>query len=173
MVDPLALAGVFGAALISGMSGIAFPALAGPVLMLSYGGAEAVLITSILSISGQVLNIVLLKRVVAYRVAWRLVISGLIGIPLGTAVLMLLDRSALTLVMGVLITATSVITLVRPGLRVPAGDAPAVELAVGFAGGLCGGPGVCSSPLPRPGGRLAGSTRTPNTPACHPPYLPR
>jgi uncharacterized membrane protein YfcA len=148
MVDPWALAGVFSAALVSGLSGIAFPALAGPVLMLSYGGAEAVLITSILSISGQVLNILLLKRAIAYRIAWRLVIPGLVGIPLGTAVLMLVDRGVLAPAMGVLITATSVVTLVRPGLRVTAGDGAAVELAVGFAGGLCGGMVGFSSAVP-------------------------
>jgi hypothetical protein len=57
-----------------------------------YGGVQAVLITSMLSISGQVLNIMLLKRAVSYRIAWRLVIPGLIGIPFGTAVLMPVDR---------------------------------------------------------------------------------
>jgi uncharacterized membrane protein YfcA len=148
MVDPWALSGVFGAALVSGMSGIAFPALAGPVLMLSFGGAQAVLITSILSISGQLLNIALLRRAIAYRVAWRLVVPGLIGIPLGTAVLMVADHRLLAPAMGVLITATSVVKLVRPGLRVPDGDGSAIELAVGFAGGLCGGMVGLSSALP-------------------------
>src|SRR5215469_9945617 len=72
-------AGIAVAGAISGISGLAFPLIAGPIFLLVYPAPEAVALTAMCSLTGQLFSIALLWRVIGYEVRVPLIAAGLLG----------------------------------------------------------------------------------------------
>ena len=71
--------GIFAAGAVSGISGLAFPLIAGPIFLLIYTAPEAVALTAMCSLTGQLFSIALLRRAIAYEFRVLLIAAGLLG----------------------------------------------------------------------------------------------
>ena len=147
MHDGMIAFGVFVAAIMSGVTGLGFPLLAAPIFLHEYAPPQAILITSVCSLIGQSFAVVVLRQTVCYEVRWRLVASGVVGVPIGTALLLLSDTSVLRFGLAVLLVISSLWLLIGGSVivRRPTGIS---ELLIGVSGGICGGLFGVSSAVP-------------------------
>jgi uncharacterized membrane protein YfcA len=139
--------GIFLASLISGMTGLAFPTLAGPLFLLSFAPTEAVMLTALCSLTGQVLSFLSLRRTVPYVLRLQLIAGCTLGVPLGTTVLLVTTRHVIGIAIGVLLVLTTAWMLVKPRVIVRAAH-PVIEVFVGLVGGICGGMVGMSAAIP-------------------------
>jgi hypothetical protein len=133
------LAGVFVAGAVSGATGFALPLIAGPVFLLAYAPIEAVALTALCSITGQIFSIALLRRAIAFEFRAPLIAAGILGVPLGSALLAHLSPSMLHLSFGALIAIAGVWGLLLPVSPTPRPITGVCEFCVGAAGGLTAG----------------------------------
>jgi uncharacterized protein len=112
MHDGIIAFGVFVAAIMSGVTGLGFPLLAAPIFLHEYAPPQAILITSVCSLIGQSFAVVVLRQIVCYEVRWRLVASGVVGVPIGTALLLLSDTSILRFGLAILLVISSLWLLI-------------------------------------------------------------
>jgi uncharacterized protein len=88
-----------------------------------------------------------LRRVIEPRRVWPFLTAGLIGVPIGVALLVRTDAQALKFVLGIFLVAYGLYALLAP--RLPKiGGGRVADAAVGFAGGILGGLGGYSGVLP-------------------------
>lgn len=139
--------GLFVASGISGMTGLAFPTVATPLLLLAFDPIRTVALTALCSVSGQVVSIVSLRNHVAYAVRWPLVLPAIAGVPIGLALLEVIDKHVFGLIAGTIIAGSSIWWLCKPDLRLPATH-PLIEIFAGLAGGLSGGLVGVSAAIP-------------------------
>ncbi|HEV2188521.1 MAG TPA: sulfite exporter TauE/SafE family protein [Stellaceae bacterium] len=131
--------GIFVAGGVSGATGVALPLIAGPLFLLTYSPVEAVALTALCSITGQLFSIALLRRAIAFEFRVPLLASGLLGVPLGGALLTRLAPSVVHYGLGALIVLGSAWGLLQPTARHPRPATVAGELLVGLTGGLTAG----------------------------------
>jgi uncharacterized protein len=141
-------AGIAVAGAVSGISGLAFPLIAGPIFLLMYPAREAVALTAMCSLTGQLLSIALLWRVIAYEFRVPLIAAGLLGAPLGSALLCSFNPHCVRVVLGALIVVSGLRRALR--LQVGATRTPSLlsEVLVGLTGGITGGLVGASSVVP-------------------------
>jgi uncharacterized membrane protein YfcA len=140
--------GIFAAAITSGATGQAFPLIAGPVFLLEYPAIEAIALTAICSLTGQLFSSLLLRWTIAYEFRVFLIGAGLLGVPLGTALLTDCNTRLVRLVLGALILASSLWALFRPRVHKPEPQSCTSEAMIGLCGGLTGGLVGASSVVP-------------------------
>jgi uncharacterized protein len=131
--------GVFVAGTISGATGVALTLIAGPIFLMVYAPVEAVALTALCSITSQLLSIALLRRAIVFEFRAPLIGAGLLGVPLGSALLTRLAPSMVHLSLGVLIVLGGVWGLFQPISRDRRPLGAACELLVGLTGGLTAG----------------------------------
>jgi uncharacterized protein len=142
------LAGIVLAGVVSGMSGLAFPLIAGPIFLLTYPAPEAVALTAMCSLTGQLFSIALLRRVIDFQFRIPMIAAGLCGAPLGSALLLTFNSHWVRVVLGALIVACGLWRSLRvqtQGTRTPS---MLSEVLVGLIGGLTGGLVGASSVVP-------------------------
>ena len=146
----VALAGTFVAGTVSGATGLAFPLIAGPIFLLTYPAPEAIALTALCSVSGQLFSIALLRRSIVYEYRLPLILPGLLGVPLGSALLTRLSPTPIHIALGILIAIAGGWAALQPAGRIGCSDHPrrASEAAVGLIGGLTGGLVGASSVVP-------------------------
>lgn len=141
--------GVLVAGAVSGATGIALPLIAGPVFLLVYQPVEAVALTALCSITGQLFSIALLRRSIDFEFRLPMIPAGLLGVPIGTAALIRLGPSIVHVSLGLLIALSGIWGLARPTAQKPK---PLVggrgEFLVGLAGGLTAGLAGASAVIP-------------------------
>jgi uncharacterized protein len=138
--------GVLIAAIVSGATGVAFPLIATPIFLVDYAPPQAVLITSLCSLSGQFLSIRLLRQTITYETRWPLIFAGLFGVPFGTFALLWCDGRIIQFGLGGLLAVCGAWRLSggwRGRFRVCYS-----ERIIGVCGGLCGGMFGVSSAIP-------------------------
>jgi uncharacterized protein len=138
---------VFVAAVLSGATGLGFPMLAVPVFLLDYAPPQAILMACICSLVGQCFAVAVLRQTICYEIRWPLVLSGMLGVPIGTAMLLLSDISVLRFGLAILLISSSVWLLIGGYVQIRR-TAAVSELLVGVSGGICGGLFGVSSALP-------------------------
>ena len=131
------LAGIFVAGATSGATGLAFPLIAGPILLLTYSPTEAVALTAMCSLTGQLFSIGLLRRTIAYELRLPMIVPGLLGVPVGSTLLERCDPALVRVALGTAIVLAGAWGLIQPSLRRPL--AGSGEPLVGLIGGLTGG----------------------------------
>ena len=136
--------GIFLASLISGMTGLAFPTVAGPLFLLS---SEAVMLTALCSLTGQIVSFLSLRRTVPYVLRLQLISGCIFGVPIGTTILLVTSRHVIGITIGVLLVLTTAWMLVKPRVIVSAAH-PVIEVIVGLVGGICGGMVGMSAAIP-------------------------
>ena len=140
--------GIFVAAVTSGATGQALPLIAGPIFLLEYPATEAVALIAVCSLTGQLFSTLLLRRAIAYELRVFLIGAGLLGVPLGTALLTDCNPRLVRIALGALILAASLCALLRPYVPNPKPASAYAEAAIGLCGGLTGGLVGASSVVP-------------------------
>jgi len=140
--------GIFVAGGVSGATGVALPLIAGPLFLLSYSPVEAVALTALCSITGQVSSIALLRRAIAFEFRLPLLAAGLLGAPLGSALLTRLAPSMVHYTLGALIVLGGMWGLFQPAAHTPRPANIGGELFVGLTGGLTVGLAGTSAVVP-------------------------
>jgi len=141
-------AGIFVAAAASGISGLAFPLIAGPIFLLIYPTPEAVALTAMCSLTGQLFSIALLWRVISYEFRAPLISADVLGVPLGSALLCSFNPHCIRVVLGALIMISGLWLSLRTQRRALRTPSLPSEVLVGLTGGLTGGLVGASSIVP-------------------------
>jgi len=145
----LYLAGAsFVAAFASGLAGFAFALIASGVYLHVLEPTAAVALVLAGSIATQSVTIFRLREGIVWRRFWPFLAGGIVGVPIGVALLGKLDGAAVRLIVGGFLVAYSTAML---ALRQPpqvAGGGQAADGAVGLIGGVMGGFAGLSGALP-------------------------
>lgn len=150
--DPLVIAVVlFGAALggvASGLAGFAFAAttLGLYAHVLSPEILSPVVVAASLSV--QLMAIPFLWKVLDWRAAAPFLAAGLLGVPIGVAVLSLLSPDSFRLLAGIILLVYAVSVLVSGHLPAVRFGGRSIDAAVGFVSGILGGFAGLSGILP-------------------------
>jgi len=131
--------GVLVAGAISGATGVALPLIAGPMFLMAYAPVEAVALTALCSITGQLFSMALLRRAIVFELRPRLMAAGLLGVPLGSALLTRLNPSTVHFSLGALIVLGGAWGLLQPAAQDPRPAGRTGEVLIGLAGGLTAG----------------------------------
>jgi uncharacterized membrane protein YfcA len=144
LLDPhlylLVSAGVFAGAVVSGLMGFAFSAVAGAVLLHVLPPTEAVPLMMACSIITQSVSLFALRRSLQWRGSAGLIAGGAIGMLPALYLLYHVDAKIVRMGFGAFLVAYAAWMLLRPRtacLREAAGRVR--DAAVGFGGGLIGG----------------------------------
>lgn len=140
----LAAAAVLLAGATTGLTGFGFSLVATPLLILALPAKTVVPVLACLALVQCTLMWYQLRRSVHTSQIWIMTLAALIGVPLGTYLLLYLDAD----VLKVLIGSSSVLAAVALmfGFRFPVAQSGATMAAVGLLGGLLGGTTGMSGP---------------------------
>jgi hypothetical protein len=144
LFDPLSYAivsaGIFAGALVSGLMGFAFSAVAGAILLHVMPPTEAVPLMMACSIVTQSVSLFALRRSIQWRASVGLIMGGAVGLVPAIYLLHHVDTQVFRIGFGAFLMSYAAWMLLRPAngsLRVAAGRVR--DVVVGFGGGLVGG----------------------------------
>jgi uncharacterized protein len=129
---------VFAGALVAGLAGFAFSAIAGAILFHWLPPLDAVPLLLVCSIATQCFGIAKFWRVIQWRSVAPYVLGGLFGIPIGALLLTRLNADVFAVAFGVFLIVYCTWMALRPGCAITRGGRVS-EAAVGFLGGVTGG----------------------------------
>lgn len=142
-------AGVFAGALVSGIAGFAFSAVAGAMLLHVLPPLEAVPLMMICSIAVQSASLVALRRSMRWKGSLALILGGVLGIPPALWLLQNVDIWTFRVGFGVFLVLYSAYMIFRPTVAVlRRAEQRLHDAVVGFAGGLVGGLTAMPGALP-------------------------
>lgn len=131
---------VFAGALVSGLAGFAFSAVAGAILLHMLPPIEAVPFMMACSVIVQTINLWSCRGTIRLRNCLVLILGGALAIPLAVYCLQTIDISTFKIGFGVFIVAYSAFMIFRPTVAYLApSDRTACGALVGFGGGFVGG----------------------------------
>ena len=138
-MDPaLSVALIIGlAALTQSISGSGSALVAMPLLIGILAPVPAASLVSLVAISIQVIMLARYRRNLHPSDLWRLILSAVIGIPIGIELLSTLDEKLILTFLGILLISYSGYSLIGPSL--PEIRSRIWDFAFGFASGLLGG----------------------------------
>ena len=125
------------AGMVQGLTGFGFALVCVPVLSLFISPK---LITPMIVIYGATMNVIILyhaRRFAQPRYVWPLALAGILGIPIGVRLLVVLSPDALRMLIGVTVSLAAV--LMALGARVRIKRERLAFLPVGLASGILGG----------------------------------
>lgn len=138
-VPPLVIGAIFVASAVSSIAGFAFSAVCGAMLFhLSADPVQIVQIMIVCSIANQTAMVWSLKRTIQWRQLAIFLIGGALGLPVGIAVLLKLDRHVYTHVLGGFLVLYGGYMIARKPLVVRR-QSVAFDVLAGFLGGITGG----------------------------------
>ncbi len=136
-MDPLTVAAIIVlaavAAFIQALSGFGFSLFIVPPLAVILGPQDTVVLANLLGFVGNTLQFVRLRKLVDRKQATTLAVGSFIGMPVGLAVLLLVDPIALQFAIAVAVIVFT-LALMR-GLELHGGGKPG-DVAVGFTSGV-------------------------------------
>src|SRR5712671_839007 len=142
-------AGIFAGAVVSGLLGFAFSAVAGSILLHVLPPTEAVPLMMACSIVTQAVSLVALRGTVKWRGSPVLIAAGLLGILPALYLLHHADARIFRVSFGAFLAAYAVYLLLRPAVAfVEAAPGRMRDAIVGFGGGLIGGLTAMPGALP-------------------------
>ena len=142
-------AAAFSGALVSGLAGFAFSAVAGAILLHALPPMEAVPLMMACSVGVQAANLWALRRNIQWKGSLFLIIGGLVGIPIAVGVLQRADTQSFRLGFGVALAMYAAYALFRPTLTyLHQANSRSRHALIGFGGGLIGGLTAMPGALP-------------------------
>jgi uncharacterized protein len=139
----------FAGALVSGLAGFAFSAVAGAILLHFFPPLEAVPLMMACSIASQGANLVILRKTMQWKDSLVFIVGGLIGIPIAVYLLQNADTRIFRLGFGMFVALYASYALLRPKLATPRLiENRGRNALVGFGGGLVGGLTAMPGALP-------------------------
>jgi len=151
--DPISFAvlstGIFAGAVVSGLVGFAFSAVAGAILLHVLPPAEAVPLMMACSIVTQTASLVALRGNIKWRGSAVLIAGGALGIVPALYLLQHVDSGLFRMAFGAFLIAYAAYMLLRPAIA-SMREAPSRlrHAVVGFGGGLLGGLTAMPGALP-------------------------
>ncbi len=140
---------VFAGAFVSGLSGFAFSAVAGAILLHIFPPIEAVPLMMACSIVVQAANLFALRKSMQWKTSVGFIAGGLLGIPIAIYLLQNVDTGTFRLGFGALLSLYATYAFIRP---TPAYsrqmESRSRNALVGFGGGLVGGLTAMPGTLP-------------------------
>jgi uncharacterized membrane protein YfcA len=142
-------AAAFSGALVAGLAGFAFSAVAGAILLHALPPLEAVPLMMACSIGVQAANLWALRNSIQWEGSLFLIIGGLLGTPIAVYILQRADTQSFRIGFGVALMLYAAYTLCRPTVTYLRHIASRSRHAlVGFGGGLVGGLTAMPGALP-------------------------
>ncbi len=139
----------FAGALVSGLAGFAFSAVAGAILLHFFPPLEAVPLMMACSIASQGANLVVLRKTMQWKGSLVFIAGGLSGIPIAVYLLQNADTHIFRLGFGMFVALYATYALFRPTLANPhLIENQGRNALVGFGGGLVGGLTAMPGALP-------------------------
>jgi uncharacterized protein len=134
---------------VSGISGFAFSAVAGAILLQFYTPTFAVPLMMACALVAQLYSVITLIRTMEWRKAMPMIIGGGVGMPLGLYALRSMDSHLFRLGFGVFLAVYAAYMLFWPAtVTGRKDDSDLVAGTVGFAGGVVGGLSAFPGALP-------------------------
>jgi uncharacterized membrane protein YfcA len=144
---PASLVAVFAGALVAGLIGFAFSAIAGAILLHYADPISAVPLLLACSIATQCMSIARLRRSMDWRGCLPFLAGGIIGIPAGGYLLQTLPPTAFATAFGSFLACYSLYFLLRRPVRALA-PRRSVDMLAGLAGGITGGAAAFPGAIP-------------------------
>jgi uncharacterized membrane protein YfcA len=142
-------AAAFSGALVSGLVGFAFSAVAGAILLQVFPPLEAVPVMMACSIGVQAANLWTLRKDIQWKRSLVLIIGGLLGIPIAVYILQSADTRSIRAGFGAFLAIYAAYSLCRPTLAyLRQMENQGQNALVGFCGGLIGGLTAMPGALP-------------------------
>jgi uncharacterized protein len=142
-------AGVFAGAVVSGLVGFAFSAVAGAILLHILPPTEAVPLMMACSLVPQIASLVALRRSMKWRGSLTLIAGGALGMVPALYLLHHIDAATFRVGFGIFLATYAAYMLLRPAMeRVGAVPGRVRDAAIGFGGGLVGGLTAMPGALP-------------------------
>jgi hypothetical protein len=140
---------VFAGALVAGLAGFAFSAVAGAILLHVFPPLEAVPLMMACSIAVQAANLVALRNSMQWKGSLVFITGGLLGIPIAIFLLQNVDTHTFRLGFGALVALYATYALLRPTMTyLRQMTSLGSNALVGFGGGLVGGLTAMPGALP-------------------------
>jgi uncharacterized membrane protein YfcA len=132
--------GVFFGGFVSGISGFAFSAVAGAIVLHFYPANIAVPLMMVCALIAQTYSLVNLRKSMEWAQSLPLIIGGVVGIPLGLYALRSIDSHSFRIGFGIFLTAYAAYMLLWPATVISKEvGGKATDSAIGFASGVVGG----------------------------------
>ena len=128
---------VFSAALVQTLSGFGFALLVMPIVTILIGLRAAAPLVALVGLTLYIINFIRYRRAISFRELLRLGVACALGVPVGIWALIHVDESIIKPVMGLILIAYAVYTLLRP--TAPRLDSQWWVYPAGFAAGCLGG----------------------------------
>lgn len=142
------IAGAVVAGFVQGLSGFAFSMVAMSFWAWALDPRLAATLAVFGALTGQLIAAVTVRRAVDITLLWPFLLGGLIGAPLGIAVLPMLDATLFKLALGAFLITFCPIILLAPRLPAIAAGGRIADGFVGLMGGVLGGLGGFAGVLP-------------------------
>jgi len=144
----LVLLGAFAGGLVNGLTGFGTGMTALPIWVNVLPPVLASPLTIACSVAGQLQTLPAIRHAIDFRRLAPFVLGGVLGVPMGVALLPHVDAHAFRLFVGGVLIVTCALLLLK-GRRVPwHGGGRGADAAIGFAGGIFGGLAGLSGILP-------------------------
>lgn len=148
MALELVFLGAFAGGMVNGLTGFGTGMTALPIWVNVLPPVLAAPLTVACSVAGQLQTLPAIWHAIDLRRLAPFVIGGLIGVPLGVALLPRVDAPVFRLFVGVVLIATCALLLAKRRRVAWKGGGRAADASVGFAGGVFGGLAGLSGILP-------------------------
>jgi uncharacterized membrane protein YfcA len=139
---------VFSGAFVSGLSGFAFSAIAGGILLHIMEPLEAVPLMMACSVGVQAANLWALRGHIQWKDSLLLTVGGLLGIPIALGLLRVIDAQSFRQGFGLAVAIYASYMLFRPSCNRHAPMRRGSKMLVGFGGGVIGGLTAMPGALP-------------------------
>jgi uncharacterized protein len=142
------LSGALAGGFVSGLTGFGTALMALGIWLYVVPASVAVPLVLICSVGAQLWTLPTMWKLLDFRLAWPFVAGGLLGMPIGAALVSRADPEIFKLSVGVmLLVFPAALYFMRSNLSLSFGGR-AADATVGFAGGILGGLAGLSGPLP-------------------------
>jgi uncharacterized protein len=140
--------GAFAGGVVNGLTGFGTGLTAMPIWLQALPPSLAAQLAAAGGVAGQLTTLRAIWHAIDWRALGPMLLAGLIGVPIGTALVPLIDVTVFKRSIGiVLIIYAAIMLAAGPRLRVPP-MGRAVDIVVGFSGGLLGGLAGVSGVMP-------------------------
>jgi uncharacterized membrane protein YfcA len=136
VTDVIVLLGTLVASVASGLSGFAFTLIAFGFWLHVLPPSEAVPLSLLLGLVGQVYTTWRLRRAIRLDLLWPFLLGGVLGVPFGVPLLRLAEPTQFRLVVGLILVAYSLFVLLRPTLAPIRAGGRGADAAIGAIGGV-------------------------------------
>jgi uncharacterized membrane protein YfcA len=145
MTEAIVFITVFFAIFTQSVSGFGLALVSMPILAGIIGIRTATPLIVLVAILAELILLVRYRSVINVKAVWRMVLAGMIGIPLGVLALKYLDERIVLSALGALIVLYAVYALSK--FKLPALDGNSWPFGFGFISGVLGGAYNISGPL--------------------------